>query len=301
MRRGQLLLPVSSVFGLAVVFGLALGLCDGCGASALTPGGTVGQVVPCDPLAPGPITPGPIVGIGESADGTLYVDAANGVFVSAGGALIRQHVLGTGQSGANEFIFTFESPSVDAGSSERDLLVETTGGTASAMALGPGGARMFLDQSGAGRTTLTLVDTSTIDGLAAVNTPAVISYVGDAANGDVVLATIPLDADPNSASRSLSDGGLSIFYGPPTDVEERVITAFGESLSGNGTVTFLVGNTPYVLAFGMVQEADAGPLGAFTLEGLTPQGGAEIPVTLRSPTPTTPPADLAFSCLSSKV
>ena len=45
-------------------------------------------------------------------------------------------------------------------------------------------------------------------------------------------------------------------------------------------MTFLVGNTSYVLAFGMVQAADAGPLGAFTLEGLTPEGGAEIPVTL---------------------
>ena len=63
--------------------------------------------------------------------------------------------------------------------------------------------------------------------------------------------------------------------GRRSDVAERVITAFGESLSGNGTVTFLVGNTSYVLAFGMVQAADAGPLGMFTLEGLTPQGGAK--------------------------
>lgn len=283
-----------------VVLGLAVSLCDACSTSALTPGGTVGQAVPCDPLAPGPIAPGAVVGVGEDADGTLYVDAANGVFVSAGGALIRQHVLGTGQSGTNELIFTFESPSVDAGSSDRDLLVETTGGTASAMALGPGGVRLFLDQSGAGRTTLTLVDAARIAGLAAVNTPAVISYVGDAANGDVVLATIPLDADATAASGGLSDGGLSIFYGPPTDVEERAITGFSQTRSGSGTVTFLVGNIPYVLSFGMVQQADAGLLGAFTLEGLTPQGGAEIPVTLRSPTPTTPPSDLSFSCLSPK-
>ena len=241
------------------------------------------------------------MGVGRDADGTLYVDAANGVFVSAaGGPLIRQHLLGTGQSGANEFIFTFESPSVDGGASERDLLVETTGGTASAMALGPGGARMFLNQSVAGATTLTLVDASAVASLQAVNTPAVISYVGDAANGDVVLATIPLNADPAATSGGVYDGGLSIFYGPPDDVEQRVITNFSETRSGNGTVTFLVGNAPYVLAFGMIQAADAGPLGTFALEGLTPQGGAAIPVTLRSPTPTTPPADLAFSCLSSK-
>jgi hypothetical protein len=288
MRRGRLLIPVS----------LVAGLCGGCGASALTTNGGAGQSseTPCDPLAAAPITPGTIVGVGKDADGTLYVDAANGVFVSAGGQLIRQHVLGTGQSGANEFIFTFASPVVDAGSSERDLLVETTGSTASAMALGPGGARLFLDQS-VDVTTLTVVDAAVVAGLAAVNTPSVISYVGDAANGDVVLATIPLNAAPTAAG-GLYDGGLSIFYGPPNNVAERLITDFGESLSGNGTVTFLVGNTPYVLAFGMVQEADAGPLGAFTLEGLTPEGGAEIPVTLRSPTPTALPADLGFDCLS---
>ena len=103
---------------------------------------------------------------------------------------------------------------------------------------------MFLNQSIAGATTLTLVDASTVAGLQAVNTPAVISYVGDAANGDVVLATIPLNADPTATSGGVYDGGLSIFYGPPTNVEKRVVTAFGETLSGNGTVTFLVGNTP---------------------------------------------------------
>jgi len=292
MRQGRLLVLVVA--------------CGGCGASALpTKGMASGQSseTPCGPLAAAPITPGTIVGVGEDADGTLYVDAANGVFVSgAGGPLIRQHLLGTGQSGANEFIFTFESPVVDGGSPERDLLVETTdatsGPTAGAMALGPGGARVFLNQSVAGATTLTVVDPATVAGLAVVNTPSVISYVGDVANGDVVLATVPLDADPTPASGGLSDGGLRIFYGPQENVAERVITAFGESLSGNGTVTFLVGNTSYVLAFGMVQAADAGPLGAFTLEGLTAEGGPTSAVTLRSPTPTTPPADLAFSCLA---
>ncbi len=291
MRRGQLLVRV-----------VVVGLCGGCGASTLTTDGTAPQSeTPCDPLATGPITPGTVVGVGKDADGTLYVDAANGVFVStARGPLVRQRLLGTGQSGENEFIFTFESHSVDGGASERDLLVETTGGTASAMALGPGGARMFLNQSVAGATTLTLVDASTVAGLQVVNTSAVILYVGDVANGNVVLATVPPNADPTTTSGGVYDGGLSIFYGPPTNVEERVVTAFGETLSGNGTVTFLVGNRPYVLAFGMIQQPDAGPLGAFALEGLTPEGGSAIPVTLRSPTPTTPAADLSFSCLSSK-
>ncbi len=280
-----------------MLFVLALG--QGCGSSS-SPAGSTGEGVPCDPVAAGPITPVGVVGVGQDAAGTLYVDAADGLFVSVGGALIRQRLLGTGQSGANEFIFTFESPAADAGTLERDLLVETTGSTASAMALGPGGARIFLDQAGAGVTPLTLIDPGTIAGLAAVDTPDVISYVGDAANGDVLVATIPLNDNPTASSGGIYDGGLSIFYGPPTDVAQRIITAFDQSLSGNGAVTFLVGNTPYVLAFGMVQQPDAGPLGAFALEGLTPEGGAEIAVTLRSPTPTTPPADLSFTCLSQR-
>jgi hypothetical protein len=275
---------------------LGLGLGQGCRSSSL-PGGSTGEGVPCDPLAAAPITPGAIVGVGQDTDGTLTVDAANGVFVSAGGALIRQRLLGTGQSGANEFIFTFASPAADGGAWERDLLVETTGSTASAMALGPGGARVFLDQAGAGVTALTLADPAVISGLSVVNTPDVISYVGDAANGDVVLATTPLNGDATASIGGVYDGGLSIFYGPPNNVAERVITAFRQSLSGSGSVTFLVGSTPYVLAFGTVQEADAGPFGVFTLEGLTPQGGSEIAVTLRSPTPTTPPAELSFTCL----
>jgi hypothetical protein len=66
--------------------------------------------VACDPLAPKPITLGAIVGVGTAADGMSYVDAANGVFVSSGGELERQHVTGTGQAGATEYLFSFEPP-----------------------------------------------------------------------------------------------------------------------------------------------------------------------------------------------
>ena len=95
-----------------------------------------------------------------------------------------------------------------------------------------------------------------------------------------------------------SSGGIAIFCGPPSAVAQRSVTSFEESLSGNGTVTFLVGGTPYVMAFGQVLgEPDAGPLGTFALESLTPQGGAPIAITLRSPTPTAAPPVLSFTCL----
>jgi hypothetical protein len=269
-----------------------------CKASNLTPadGALPASETTCDPLAPKPIALGTIVGVGQDEDGTLYVDAANGVFVSAGGRLIRQHVTGSGQSGATQFLFGFEPPG-DDGSSARNLLVETSGSTAIAMALGPTGSKSFLGQSDAGVTSLTLVAASTVAGMAVVNTPNVIEYVGDVANGDVVLATVPLNDDLTALDGGVQDGGLSIFYGPPDALAERTVTAFEESLSGNGTLTFLVGDVPYLLAFGTVQGPDAGSLG-FALAGLTPQGGAQFSVTLRSPTPTADPPGLSFTCLA---
>ena len=164
------------------------------------------------------------------------------------------------------------------------------------MALGPTGSKSFLGQSDAGVTPLTLVAASAVAGMTVVNTPNVIEYVGDVGNGDVVLAAVPLNSDPTPIDGGVEDGGLSIFYGPPSALAQRTITGFGESLSGNGSLTFLVGDVPYVLAFGMVQGPDAGPLGTFALEGLTPQAGAQISVTLRSPTPSADPPELSFTC-----
>jgi hypothetical protein len=282
----------SPLIALALLVSLAA-----CKASNLTPadGALPASETSCDPLAPKPITLGTIVGVGQDAAGTLYVDAANGVFVSDGGQLIRQHVTGSGQSGATQFLFTFE-PAGDDGSSARNLLVETNGSTAIAMALAPTGSKSFLGQSDAGVTSLTLVAASTVAGMAVVNTPNVIAYVGDVANGDAVLATVPLNDDATPIDGGVDAGGLSIFYGPPGAMAERTVTAFEESLSGNGTLTFLVGDVPYLLAFGMVQGPDAGPLGTFALESLTPQGGAQVSVTLRSPTPTADPPGLSFTC-----
>src|SRR5438067_2226003 len=134
---------------------IALLVVVGCRSSAL--GGSAGIESPCDPLAPKPITLGAIVGVGQDAGGTLYVDSANGIFVSQAGQLTRQHVTGTGQSGSSQFIFTLEATATGDAGSAMDLLVETQGTRAIAMALGPAGARSFLGQSDAGITSLTLV------------------------------------------------------------------------------------------------------------------------------------------------
>jgi hypothetical protein len=279
-----------------VVPGLvALGILVGCSYSNGSGDAGTGIRATCDPLAAKPLTVGTVIGVGKDPAGTLYVDSTHGVFVADEGSanLIRQHVIGTGSSGTTEFLFTFEAPGADV-SSARQLLVETTGSppTATAMALGPTSSKAFLDQSPADTTPLTLVDASIASRLTVVNTPSVISYLADVSNGDVILGTVPMDPDETS-----SDGGLAIFYGPPDLVDQRTITAFQKTLSGNGAVTFLVGGTPYVLSFGEVAAPDAGPLGAFALFDLTPQGSDALMVTLRFPTPTTPPPALSFFCL----
>jgi hypothetical protein len=259
----------------------------GAGTGSGTGGGSTPEVA-CDPLAGKPITLGDVVGVGKDAVGTLYVDAANGVFVSAGGKLQRQVVLGSGSSGTNEFVFDF-APPADPTSGQRNLLVETTGATADAMALGPPGSKAFLNQSPPGITMLALVDPSTLSGLPIVNTPNVIEFVADAANGDVLMATNPLNEDTTAVG-----GGLAIFYGPPAAVAQRTVTSLDRTLSGGGTMTFLVDGTAYVLSFSSVFGADAGS--TFMLQSLTPQGGAPIGVTLRSPTPTSTPPGLTFTC-----
>lgn len=269
---------------------LALG---GCGGKDANPDGLeAGGQSPCDPLAAPPITLGAVVGVGRDAAGTLYVDAANGVFVSSEGALLRQHVIGSGQSGSDYFVFSFTAPAADS-TSARDLIVQTSANGVT-MGLGPAGSGKV--QSDTGVAPLEVVPASTVAGMPVVNTPNVISYVGDTANGDVLLATVPMNGPLGPPDGGVEDGGLSIFYGPPAAVAERTITAFEETMSGNGTVTFLVDGTPYDLQFGEVPGPDAGPLGMFALLGLGPSGQTAMTITLRSPTPQVVPAGLTFTC-----
>jgi len=78
-------------------------------------------------------------------------------------------------------------------------------------------------------------------------------------------------------------------------VAQRTIVSFQQSLSGSGTLTFLVDGVSYALAFGNLPSASS-PLGVFALMGLTPQGGAPMAATLRAPTPASAPPDLSFTC-----
>ena len=65
--------------------------------------------------------------------------------------------------------------------------------SATGVALGPSGSRAFLGQTDAGVTGLAVVPPSTIAGMSVVNTPNVISYIGDVAGGAVIVGTVPMD------------------------------------------------------------------------------------------------------------
>lgn len=252
-------------------------------------GGSEPAQMACDPLVPPPITLGNVIGVGKDASGTLYVDAENGVFVSSGDTLNRQHVTGAGALGTTELMFTFEAAD---GSGAQRLLIEKDGTSVIKMALGPVDSKAFLSESPAGVTMLALVPPSTVAGMKVTNTPNVIQWVGDVANGDAIMATTPMNPEFDGTT-----GGLAVFYGPKSAVAQRKVVAFQQSLSGDGTVAFLVGSTQYTLALGMEPGPDAGPFGELALQGLTPDGGAEMGTFIRKPTPTSLPEGLSFTCL----
>jgi hypothetical protein len=247
---------------------------------------------PCDPLASPPTKLSNILGIGKDAQGTLYVaDSPAGlpsprVFVSGGGNLVRQDVRGSGQAGggagqAAQYTLTFAPRGADA-ASEEALLLDTQGGMATQMALGPANSKSFL--GGPGETPLTVVDASAVSGLPIVNLPGVVEYVADVSDGTAIVITLPMDA--------ASSADFHLFYGTPSAMQERKIVSFDQALSGYPTVAFQVGSQTYTMAIGGTFDPDGGGgPGPGTLD----TGSAMLTFTLRMPTPSTLSA-FSFTC-----
>jgi hypothetical protein len=236
----------------------------------------------CDPLAATSTALGVILGVGQDAQGTLYVadelePSSGRVFVANGDTLYRKHVSGSGQSGTGpdrDYTFTFGDPGGDA-QAARALLVQIRGGNTTAMALGPAGSRTFIGD-GLGQVRIPLVDPTVVDRMRVVNLPRVVQRIGDVANGDVIAVTQPMDD-------SASESNLRLFYGAPHTVIERHIVSYGSSLSGDADFSFLVGDIKAVAFFPWGPQADGGlggGPGTLTL-GTT----ATLPLTPRHPTP----------------
>jgi hypothetical protein len=290
MQRMKLNQLISRAFPDGVVASIALMLL----ACTRTTGSTESSTGSlCDPLAPPPTSLTAILGVGQDAEGTLYVaDSPAGapeprVFVSGTGQLVRQHVIGSGASGGNgqvaaEYTLSFVAPGADY-STARALLLSMQGDTASQMALGPADSKAFI--GGPGETPLTVVDSSAVSGLPIVNLPGVIAWVADVSDGTSIVVASPTEV--------ASSADFHLFYGPPSAMVERPIVSFSQALSGYPTIAFQVGSATYTMAISGTWEPDGGGgPGPGTLD--TKSG--TLPFTLRLPTPTTL-SGFTFTCL----
>ena len=251
----------------------------------------------CDPLATHPTTLATLLGVGKDEAGTLYVADQGGVaaepsivrvFVASDRSLVRQHVIGSGSAQAQD-IETFES--ADGSTGPRDLAMQIAGGKATSMTLGPeGSAKSRIEGVDAGpAAALTLVGSTAAQGMLAIDLPGAVSYVADAANGEAIVVTAPLEDDEGSAA-------FHLFYGTPGAMIERPIVSYDQALSGYPAIGFTVGSQTYVMAISSVPAPDGGPFAAPGPVTVTPGGGAGVIFTLRMPAPTSL-SGFTFTCL----
>jgi hypothetical protein len=240
-------------------------------ASTSDTANNLGQLNTCDPLARQPLSIGPIVGIGQDDQSTLYLaDQSSSsmprVFVSQGAALYQRYVRGSGQSGTGYTLSYDDSDNL--GIPPHALLVQTQDGQASAMGLADEGTRFFIGDADATYAPLTLVDSTAIAGVALMSLPYEFEFI--AIDNVTTVVTIPINGDYASAR---------VFYGPKDNVQQRTVTSveFGGALSApTCTVHFLVGSDEL--------QVTLGGSAATTGDGAIP-----LPYGL---------ADLAFYCLT---
>ena len=266
-----------------------------CNSAPATPSGDTG----CDPLAVRPTTLATILGVGKDEAGLLYVADQGGiaaepsivrVFVGNNGSLVRQHIIGSGAIGNSEDIETFES--ADGSTSPRDLTIDVASGGAVSMTLGPeGSGKSRLEGGDAGpATSLTLVGSQAVQGMPAMDLPGSVQYVADAADGEVIIVTSPLEDELGSAA-------FHLFYGRSAALVERPIVSFNQAMSGFPTIGFAVGSETFVMAISSV-PSDGGLFDAPGPVTLTRGTGGDLAFTLRVPTPSTL-VGFTFQCLGS--
>ena len=216
----------------------------------------------CDPLAPPPITLGTILGVGQDAQGTLYVadqtpDYVTRVFVVTGGVLVRKYVTGSGQRGGQsdtDYTLSFQDSAPSTSTIPPALLIQIRGGSTTAMAIDPNSSRIFIGDPSAAYTLLTLVDPSTIAGLPLQNLPNTIAYVEDVNDGNVIVITMPVDYTSASPFRH------KVYYGSTDAVIERTITSDtqGLDISSGPVISFVVDSATYTFSYYYPYPPDSG-------------------------------------------
>jgi hypothetical protein len=291
-----------------VMWASVLAVCTGCSStsSGTQPSETTG---PCDPLATPPTTLSTVIGVGKDDGGVYYVgDIVNEfdsgalplgldrVFVSQAGTLVRKHVAGSG-SGQDSYSLDFEdTPGDSADSAGQALLIQTSQGKATAMALGPATMRTFV-VGAAGQTPLAVVDPSEVAKFPIQNLPNAILHVADVSDGTAIVLVAPGDA--------YGTDGYQLFYGKPGAMVGYPIVGIDGDDYGE-YIQFLDGQTTYNIFFNEPFELDGGsgphPGSLYTGTAQvdpafgTPTGA--LAVTERTPTPTTL-SGFSFTCRSS--
>ena len=219
------------------------------------------STAPCEPLASPAITLGKVLGVGKDAQGTVYVadqtpELITRVFVVKDGALVRQQVTGSGESGGGtnaDYTLSFQDAATTT-STAPALLIQVRNGTTTAMGIDPNSARVFIGDPNASYTLLTMVDPSTIAGLPLLNLPNKIAYVEDVSDGNVVVITAPVDYSSTNLTKH------TVYYGAATAVIERRITSDtqGMDISAGPVISFLVDSVSYTFSYYYPYPPDSG-------------------------------------------
>ena len=244
----------------------------------------------CDPfaLAHKPIALSEILGIGQDAAGVIYVmdqlDSSQRLFVSSGGALVRQRIAGSGSESEPDGSKSYEVSVTDH---DPNLVVQvdidSAGNTRMGVLTGPfTGKSIVIGQQGEELALLTAAD---IAAMPVHNLPGEVylEYSASLPDAEVLVVTRPRD------DWSYSD--FRLFLGPLTAVTERaVISTTRMQDGGSTTIVFNSGESSAVAKFPVVY-ADGGFVhGQATLE----MNGTTTPLTLS----TTQPAGATYICMA---
>jgi hypothetical protein len=205
------------------------------GAGGVDGGTAVDAGGGCDPLAPAykPIALADILGIGKSADGTIYVADQSGstqrVFVSdASGTLVRQHTSGGGSSSDGsgmQYMFTVTDP---ASPFVLEVYVPKSGAIRMGVLQGtlPDRKSFVIGQEGE---ELTVLASSAIANMPLRNFPGTVvaEYIATLPDGQLILVTRPAD--------DVSYTDFRVFLGPVGAVAERKVSQVSRALDGGST------------------------------------------------------------------
>ena len=243
---------------------------------AVASGDAAGDV-PCDPfaLAPVPLSLGALLAAGRAQDGTIYAadetpSHEHHVFVSSGGALVRQRVAGEGES-PDFYVF-------DLAAGAPTAMGVLTGPL-------PAGSKTFdVDTQGE---KLALLAASDVATMPVQNLPGaqVLAYDAHLADGRELVVVRPQD--------DWTYADFRVFFGARPVLAERHLVNGGATRGSSTMIEFTADGADALATFTWVYDPDGGSgPGDATLS----IGGTSYPLTL-GPTDAEP-AGVSFTCFA---